>query len=206
MTRPYHNREIFLLPDSDNNSIMSISQDKTVHTLFKTQVGWFKPQAPTPCGLCCLHSGNIAVTFADDGRVIIYSMSGKVIKELDQKLFKWPYRVAQSKVNSDLYISDTDKVTALNKDYKVWYEYTGQNDGTSSFSPRGLCTDNAGHVLIADRNNNRVDILDKDGKFLQYLLTRKPGLWRPWNIDVDREGNAWVGQTTGEVKVVKYLQ
>ena len=82
-----------LLTDIDNKCIKAISP-VIVKTLFKLQ--W------NPRGLCCLHSGNIAVTFEGEGRVVIYSASGKVIKELDKKLFSGPYRVAQSKVNSDL--------------------------------------------------------------------------------------------------------
>ena len=177
--------------------------------MFETQVGWFIPQSLTPNGLCCLQSGDIAVTFKDEGRVIIFSMSGKVIKELDKKLFMCPYMVAQSKVNSYLYITDkttnnyksTGKVLVLGKDYKLLYEYTGEGDGRFFF-PLGLCTDKAGHVLVTDYSNHTVHILDKDGKFLQYLQ----GLWEPWNIDVDSQGNAWVGEMDGDVKVVKYLQ
>ena len=201
-----------LLSNIDDNCIILVLRDKMVQTLFKTQVGWFKPQALTPSGLCWLQSGDIAVSFHKEGRVIIYSISGKVIKELDKKLFTCPRWVAQSKVNSDLYIIDktdnsqasTGKVLALGKDFKVRNEYTGQGD-KRFFQPCGLCTDNIGNVLITDPHNNSVHILDKDGKFLQYLLTRDQGLERPRSIDVDSEGNAWVGLRFG-VKIVKYLQ
>ena len=187
-----------LLIDNDNKCIKSVSAYKTFKTLFKFQ--W------RPYGLCCLHNGDIAVTFRDEGRVVIYSASGKVIKELDKKLFTRPYRTAQSKVNSDLYISDNiaGKVMALDKDYRVRYEYTGQGDG-GYFLPCGLCTDNAGHVIITDFHNHTVHILDKDGQFRRFLLTEEQGLGKPCSIDVDSEGNAWVGDGNG-VKVVKYLQ
>ena len=185
-----------LLSDSDNKCIKSIPADGTVKMLFKVQ---WEPRA-----VCCLHSGDIAVTFYDERCVVIYSMSGTVVKKIDKKLFTRPYSVAQSKVNSDLYISDARKVVALDKDYRVRYEYTGQGDGRF-FSPYGLCTDNAGRVLITDYYN-RVHILDKDGKFLQYLLTEEQGLRVPYSIDMDSKGNAWVGEDGGNVKVVKYLQ
>ena len=191
-----------LLSFQVNKCIMAISPDKKVRTLFKLQ--W------EPYGLCCLHTGDIAVTFYWEGRLVIYSMSGKVIKEIAKKLFTYPYRVAQSKVNSDLYISDCGaaKVVALDKDYRVRYEYTGQHD-RGSFTPVGLCTDNTGCILITDSDNHRVHILDRDGRFLQFLLTEEQGLWKPLSVDVDSEGNAWVGEDTyikGGVTVVKYLQ
>ena len=189
-----------LLTDNTNKSIKSISGDKTINTLCKLQ--W------TPRSLCCLQSGEIVVTFRGEGRVVIFSMSGEVIKELDKRLFRKPHGVAQNKINSDLYISDNSakKVFALDKDFKVRYEYTRQD---RKFDPYGICTDIAGNILITDYFNDRVYILDKDGQFLQFLLTKKEKLSSPYSIDVDNEGNAWVGKWgwwSGSVKVVKYLQ
>ena len=201
----------FLLSDVTNSCIKTISQDKKVRTLFKTQIGWFKPKILTPWGLSALHSGYTAVTFPNEGRVIIYSMSGKVVKELDKKLFSRPVRVAQSRINNDLYIVDkaengpvgAGKVLVVDKHYKVRYEYNGTGD--KEFRPMGLCTDYGGHVLIVDYND-RVHILDKSGHFIQYLLTGEQGLEWPFSVSVDSEGNAWVGERCGGVKVVKYLQ
>ena len=193
-----------LLSDATNSCIMSISPDKEVKTLFTTQ--W------APYGLCCLHSGDIAVTFNNEGRVAIYSRSGKIVQELDKKLFKCPHWMAQNKVNNDLYICDKDKtrydstgkVVALGASYQVRYQYTGQ--GNTEFCPVDLCTDNAGRVLITDYSNRLVHILDKDGRFLLYLLTQEHGLRDPVSIDVDSEENAWVGERNGGVKVVRYLR
>ena len=201
----------FLLSDVTNNCIKTISRDKKVKTLFKTHIGLFKPQMLTPWGLCALHSGDIAVTFPNEGRVITYSMSGKVVKELDRKLFSRPVRVAQSRINNDLYIIDkTDnnpvgagKVLMLDKHYKLRNEYSGTD--AKEFRPMGLCTDDAGHVLITDYND-RVHVLDKSGHFMQYLLTGEQGLEWPICVSVDSEGTAWVGERCGGVKVVNYLQ
>ena len=212
----FHFNDVVLSPHGElllsnySDCIKSISPDKVVRTLFTTQ--W------RPCGLCCLHNGDIAVTFCDDGtfqsdgRVVIYSRSGEIVQELDKKLFRYPYRVAQNKVNNDLYICDkggryiysSGKIIALNTSYHLKYEYTGQ--GNTVIDPMDLCTDSAGHVLITYHHNHTVDILDRDGRFLQYLLTREQGLGEPVSINVDGEGNTWVGDYTGNVKVVKYLQ
>ena len=96
-----------------NKSVKSILRDKNITTLFKT--GWI------PSGLCSLHSGNVAVAFSEDGRVVVFSMSGEVIKELDKKLFKFPYWMAHNKVNYDLYITNYNggSVVAIDQDYNV---------------------------------------------------------------------------------------
>ena len=193
-----------LLSDYRNSCIKSISPDKNFRTLFTTQ--W------KPYGLCCLHSGDVAVTYPSEGRVVIYSMSGKIIQELDKTLFKCPHWMARNKVNNDLYICDKDrtqydstgKIVALNASYRLQYQYTGQSN--TGFHPMDLGTDSAGRVLITDFYNDRVHILDTDGQFLQYLLTKEQGLLGPVSIDIDSEGNAWVGEYHGGVIVVKYLQ
>ena len=187
-----------LLTDATNSCIRSISPDKEVRTLFRTQ--W------EPWGLCCLHSGDIAVTFYQVGRVVIYSRSAKIIQELDKTLFNKPYRVAQNEVNNDLCVCDegSKKIVALDASYHVRYEYKGQ--GNTYFSAKDLCTDSAGRILITEFSNHSVHILDREGGFLQYLLTGKQGQRDPVSIDLDSDGNAWVGQWNGEVKVVKYLQ
>ena len=125
-----------------------------------------------------------------------------------EKLFRYPRRVAQSKVNSDLYISDNEaktfrspgKVVALDKNYEVRFEYTGP-EGRDIFSPFDLCSDETGNVLITDYNYNTIHILDKHGRVIRYL----EGLREPYSIDADSNGNAWIGDVEG-VKLVKYLQ
>ena len=204
------NKGELLMSDADNKCIRSISPDKEVQTLFYTQF--------TPWGLCFLQSGDIAVTFFNESRIIIYSKSGDISQELDKKLFKLPYRIAQSKVNGDLYIidrkatnlSEPGKLIVLDASYKLRFRYSG----TFIFKEPcllDLCTDSIGHILVTDHVNHRVHILDKDGKFLHDLLTQKEGLYLPYTIDVDNQGNAWVGGSghsanDGKVYLVKYLQ
>ena len=198
-----------LLSDITNNCIKAIPQG--IFSISRKTICKFNWK---PSAFCCLLSGNIAMAFFDEGRIAVFSMSGKVVQELENKMFRHPYRIAQNKVNSDLYISDrTDgslrsagKVLALNiNNSKVLFVYTGQYN-KESFYPCGLCTDDLGHVLITDLHNNSVHILDKEGHFLQYLLTGNEELTLPYSVAVDNEGNAWVGEYIGSVKVVNYLQ
>ena len=119
-------------------------------------------------------------------------------------------------MNQNIYISDHEvnylysagKVLAVGSDGQLCYEYAGQGD--SVFIPVDLSADLMGHVFIFDYNSHRVHILDKKGRFQQYILSAQQGLQRPYSIDVDKEGFVWVGEyfgpNRGRVKVAKYLQ
>ena len=199
-----------LLSDTDTKCIKRVGDAKKPTVLFKTQ--------RTPTGLCCLKSGEIAVTFFDEGQVVIYSMSGKIIKMLEG-FFRYPYRLAQSKISSDLYVIDkwnTDikssgkvQVLAISPFVKMRNAYTGGPEQRKPFYPCDLCADEIGHVLITDYKNDKVHILDKDGKFIKYLLTKEQGLESPFGICIDSEGNAWIGESKqfiSKMRIVKYLQ
>ena len=193
-----------LLSDYNGKCIMSVSREKTVSTLFSTS--W------TPCGLCCLHNGDIVVTFRNDSKVVVYSRNGQIRHKMDNIKFRYPMSVAVNKVNQDIYICDhviwnicsRGKVVTVGADGQLRYEYTGQ-DG-NEFAPVDVCTDQMGHILITDYNNHCVHILDQEGRFIQYFLTSQQGLDLPTTIDVDKEGYGWVGEGKGRVKVVRYLQ
>ena len=196
-----------LLSDVSKKCIKSVSKQKEMSILFKTR--------SSPYNLCCLHNGDIVVAFPSDSKVVIFSRTGEIRQTLDHIKIRVPMSVSVNKVNKDIYICDHEnswkdsagKVIAIGADYKHRYEYTGQGD--SKFTPLEMCTDQMGHVLIIDYINNRVHILDQEGRFIQPILTSKQGLHQPTTIDVDREGYMWVGGKTefrkDHVKVVRYL-
>ena len=197
-----------LLTDHRNSCINSLSREHKMSSLLST--------SGMPNDLCCLHNGDMVVTFRGDSKVVIYSRTGQIQQTLDHIKFRWPVSVSVNKVNHDIYICDKEdyiydsagKVMALEADYKLRYEYTGQGD--SKFTPMEMCTDQMGHVLITDYRNHRVHILDQEGRFIRYILTSQQGLYGPVSIDVDKEGYVWVGEmvnsSTGRVKVARYLQ
>ena len=196
-----------LLPDYDNSCIKSLSREKTITTLFRT--------GGKPTGLCCLHNGDIAVTFEEDSEVYVFSRDGKIRRKLDHIKFRCPMKITENNVNQDIYVCDHErgsyvspgKMIAAGADGKIRYEYTGQGDST--FTPVEVCTDQMGHVLITDHGNHRVHILDQEGQFIQYVLTSKQGLHLPVTVDVDSEGYVWLGEYTGlfigRIKVARYL-
>ena len=194
----------------EGKCIKSVSKKKKIATLFETD--------KEPCGLCCLQNNEIALTFADDNKVIVYSRNGEIRRTLDCVQFRNPKGIAASKVNKNIYICDKQwladgsvgKLLAIGADGQLHFEYSGQSDHHNEFSPTDVCTDHKGHVLIVEFWNCCVHMLDQDGQFIQYILTSQQGLNNPINIDVDREGYLWVGEVIrsdrGRIKVVRYLQ
>ena len=210
--------EDLLLADYNNSCIRLVSRKKQVSNHFNAKTQWeistLFSTSRKPNGLGCLHNGDIVLAFREDRKVEVYNRNGQVRWTIDYK-FRYPFKVAFNKVTQDICICDLDgifstegKLIAVGADGKPRYEYTGQGD--KKLSPYDVCTDQMGHVLITDRNNHRVHILDQEGRFIQYILTSQQGLSKPITLDVDVEGYIWVGEyvdyNKGCVKVARYLQ
>jgi tripartite motif-containing protein 71 len=69
----------------------------------------------------------------------------------------------------------------------------GEGNGDGQFCrPWGVCCDNVGNIIIADRSNNRIQIFDKQGKFLRKFGsygTRSGQFDRPAGVAYDNQLN-----------------
>ena len=66
--------------------------------------------------------------------------------------------------------------------------YTGPPSGSGLFRPQGICTDVMSHILVSDLDTRTVQMLDRDGQFLSYVLTYRqtPGMvHRPHGLSYD---------------------
>ncbi len=74
------------------------------------------------------------------------------------------------------------------------------------FHPAGTCTDQYGHILVADSANNRVQMFSPHGDFLAILVC-DDDLATPIDVAVnEKEGELLVLQGDGEVRVYRYLR
>ena len=214
-----HNGDI-LITDGTNKCIKSIStrtKQMVITTLLRTPT-------KTPTGICGLHSDELVVTFSTNGKVTIYKKKNDQYKQkMDLIKMRYPMAVAVNKVHQDIYICDHEKddhcssgkIIALTSDGCPRYEYSGKPEPSQpEFWPTDVCTDQMGHVLIADHNSSRVHILDRKGRFKQFVQGLSSMtffcLWVN-TIDVDRDGYVWVGHisdmpTEGRFMVARYLQ
>jgi hypothetical protein len=101
--------------------------------------------------------------------------------------------VALDPQSGDLYISDgygnarVHKYTADGEHLFSWGDY-GTDPGQFNF-PHSVCTDSAGRVYIADRENHRVQLFDAEGQYLDQWN----GLHRACGLHI-KDDLVYVGQ------------
>lgn len=109
--------------------------------------------------------------------------------------------------NGDICVSDWNAraVIVMKKSGEFRFRYTG-SDSTNikNFYPHGIATDSSCRILVADRDNNCVRVIDRNGTFLRYI---KCGLKDPFALSLDSEENIWVGECENNcIKIIKNLE
>ena len=103
--------------------------------------------------------------------------------------------------NGDIFVADGHgpgsnarivKFTAQGKFIKAWGK-----EGTQPAEfdvPHCLAMDSRGRLFVCDRNNNRIQIFDQDGNFLEALTrySRPSGIW------IDKDDNIYVADSESE--------
>ena len=86
----------------------------------------------------------------------------------------------------------------LNKDGKFIKAWGKKGSGPGEFdTPHGLAMDSAGRLFVADRSNNRVQIFDQNGKFLEEW--RQFG--RPSSVFINKKDLIYVSDSTSTDKI-----
>ena len=85
--------------------------------------------------------------------------------------------------NGDVFIADGEgpntRVVKLSKDGKFVKWWGGKGNGPGQFdTPHSIAMDSKGRVYVADRSNNRIQIFDQEGKFLDQWTN----FGTPWGL------------------------
>ena len=131
--------------------------------------------------------------FTNDGKKLLLTLgeSGIFGDNDDPTHFRRPTDVAFLPDGS-FFVSDgygNTRVLKFDKNGKFLKMWGTKGTGPGQFdTPHAIATDRNGRVYVADRSNDRIQIFDAEGKFLDQW----PNIRNPYTIRVSEDGFLWV--------------
>ena len=169
-----------------------------------------------PWGLCINDKQQIVVGLrrghkTQPIKLSVYSSDGSALLQEMEKdksgkpLFtKAIYQVKQNG-NGDHVVADYDRIVCVSREGEYRWEY--QVEGSGEWIPQviGMVCDRYNNIIIAEWGNDKIRLLDSEGKLVTTLMTRGDGIIDPLSLAIDKQGHLWIGQS-GNLKVVKYIR
>jgi sugar lactone lactonase YvrE len=144
--------------------------------------------------------GHQVFKFSPDGKLLM--TLGKAGGARDPEFFFQPNDVLVAP-NGDIFISEghasapgsTARVLKFSKDGKLIKSWGKLGTGPGEFDqPHALAMDSRGRLFVGDRNNNRIQIFDQDGK----LLDEWKQFSRPSGIYIDKNDTIYVADSESD--------
>lgn len=143
------------------------------------------------------------------GKVVRYDHTGKQIQTIQyhtagHDLYKSPIYITENK-NNDVVVTDwlLHAVVVTNSKGTFRFSYSGYPQ-KSELRPRGIATDVFAHILVCDSKTDTVQIIDKNGNFISYIVIDEHKLIKPRSLCYDTENHLlWVGSWTN-VRMLAY--
>lgn len=156
-----------------------------------------------PVGVAVDADFRLFVSDADLHSVVCFDADGRVIANFGNSALGRPAGIALDQQRKRLYVVDVKNSRVAVFDSKS-FEFRGyygspskpgsHENGTFS-APTNIAVDKQGMIYVADTWNNRVQVLDANGKFVRAFGAQgdRPGEFiRPKGIAVDSEGHIYV--------------
>lgn len=133
---------------------------------------------------------NLVLKLSPSGQVLLVLGRINTAAEADW-LFNKPADVAFGQ-NGEIYVADgygNSRVVKFDRNgnyIKAWGEY---GTGTGEFDlPHTVAVDKAGHVYVGDRENQRIQVFDSDGKFIKHWT----GIGYPYGLVITADQHVWM--------------
>jgi DNA-binding beta-propeller fold protein YncE len=154
--------------------------------------GWGQGMIKTTHFLRVDRSGSVWVTDRGNMQAFKFSPEGKLLMTLGQKgvtgdndshdTFNGMADLAVAK-NGDIFIADGEgpntRVVKFSSGGKFIKWWGGKGAGPGQFNvPHSIAIDSKGRIYVADRSNNRIQIFDRSGKFLNQWTN----FGTPWGL------------------------
>ena len=161
-----------------------------------------------PLGIDLDAEGNLYVLDATLKKIFVYDPDGKYLRTIAQDV-KWsrPVGLTVDSATNRIYAVDAGGVESLEHKVRVLDLQTGKplleigsrGNGPGELNlPRDVAIGHDGLVYVVDGGNFRIQVFDKDGKFVKTFggIGRRSGQFaRPKEIAVDHAGNLYVVDT-----------
>ena len=164
---------------------------------------WNMPESEVgnPEGICVLSDGDIAVADTHYHRVVVFDESGRVRQMIGQEGqddgdFYWPVAVIEDD-RGHRFVSEyggANRVQKFDRDWRHLLTFGGIGDLPGEFQrPSGMVW-HAGRLYIVDAFNDRIQVFDGDGQFVEILGTRDESgrLHYPYDIALGPDRDLWV--------------
>lgn len=205
------NNERELIYIDINNNIQILSKDLCTATTFieKSESTW-----KLQCVYWSPSTGDLLVGIdrkdTKTGKITRYNKAGLQTQTIEnddtgRKLFKQPIAVTENN-NGDIVVADWSAIVVTDHSGRYRFTYTGQRS-TSRLRPRGICTNVLSHILACDIKTLTVQVINKDGQFLLYLLQKPSRICIPLSLSYDvNTHRLWVGsRVNNKVCVYQFL-
>lgn len=147
--------------------------------------------------------GSQVFKFSHDGKKLLLTLGEKGVIANDETHFGRPADIAFAPDGS-FYIADgyaNTRVIKFDKSGQRVLQWGSEGTGPGQFKVQvhDVATDAKGRVFVADRGNNRIQIFDADGKFLDQW----PNIRNPSFVWITQDGAVWVVSGQGN-RLAKY--
>ena len=142
------------------------------------QIGaWGEGTLAEPHYINASADGGILVADRDAHQVLRFDKDGKLVQALGKRHwpsldapFNHPTAAAES-ADGEIYVSDgygNSNVHRFTRDGRLLGTWGQPGHGPGAFTtPHAIAVDSRGRVLVADRENDRVQVFDQNGKFIR---------------------------------------
>ena len=204
----------------NSNDDVMISDMKSRSVMLFTSEGQFSRYLikgfRNPRGIALRDDSDLIITDYGNRCLYVYDMEGsrkypptRSVNRVNIHKMNMPFRVTYNKSSQSIIVSDNADhcLKFFDRNCNYIFQYGPGNSISGDVQwPRGMCSDVAGHVIVADYNNDNIEMLTSHGRFKGILIGKEDGIENPITLTINPQNHLIIGQADSRVKIVRYLQ